>query len=95
MERSALTRSLSDFSRIMDVLDKASASFVSITQSSNTTTSIRRLMLNMLRSFPRFELEVTGERILAKKAASKCKGLWIGGTVPLGEGLSSKQRSGS
>ncbi|NTZ43992.1 recombinase family protein [Altererythrobacter sp. SALINAS58] len=79
-----LTRSLSDFSRIVDVLDKAGASFVSITQAFNTTTSMGRLTLNMLLSFAQFEREVTGERIRDKIAASKRKGLWMGGTVPLG-----------
>ena len=69
-----LTRSLSDFSRIVDVLDKAGASFVSITQSFNTTTSMGRLTLNMLLSFAQFEREVTGERIRDKIAASKKKG---------------------
>ena len=73
-----LTRSLSDFSRIVDVLDKAKASFVSITQSFNTTTSMGRLTLNMLLSFAQFEREVTGERIRDKIAASKRKGIWIG-----------------
>lgn len=79
-----LTRSLSDFARIVDVLDKAGASFVSITQSFNTTTSMGRLTLNMLLSFAQFEREVTGERIRDKIAASKKKGLWMGGVVPLG-----------
>jgi len=79
-----LTRSLSDFSRIVDVLDKANASFVSITQSFNTTTSMGRLTLNMLLSFAQFEREVTGERIRDKIAASKRKGLWMGGPLPLG-----------
>jgi len=79
-----LTRSLTDFSRIVDVLDKAGASFVSITQSFNTTTSMGGLTLNMLLSFAQFEREVTGERIRDKIAASKRKGLWMGGPVPLG-----------
>ena len=79
-----LTRSLTDFSRIVDVLDKAGASFVSITQSFNTTTSMGRLTLNMLLSFAQFEREVTGERIRDKIAASKRKGIWMGGPVPLG-----------
>ncbi len=79
-----LTRSLADFSRIVDVLDKAGASFVSITQSFNTTTSMGRLMLNVLLSFAQFEREVTGERIRDKIAASKAKGMWMGGAVPLG-----------
>jgi DNA invertase Pin-like site-specific DNA recombinase len=79
-----LTRSLTDFARIVDVLDAAKASFVSITQSFNTTTSMGRLTLNMLLSFAQFEREVTGERIRDKIAASKRKGLWMGGPVPLG-----------
>ena len=79
-----LTRSLADFAKIVDVLDKAEASFVSITQSFNTTTSMGRLTLNMLLSFAQFEREVTGERIRDKIAASKRKGMWMGGTVPLG-----------
>jgi DNA invertase Pin-like site-specific DNA recombinase len=79
-----LTRSLSDFARIVDVLDKAGASFVAVTQSFNTTTSMGRLTLNMLLSFAQFEREVTGERIRDKIAASKRKGMWMGGVVPLG-----------
>lgn len=79
-----LTRSLSDFARIVDVLDQAGASFVSITQSFNTTTSMGRLTLNMLLSFAQFEREVTGERIRDKIGASKRKGMWMGGPVPLG-----------
>ena len=79
-----LTRSLADFARIVDVLDHAEASFVSITQSFNTTTSMGRLTLNMLLSFAQFEREVTGERIRDKIAASKRKGMWMGGPVPLG-----------
>jgi len=79
-----LTRSLTDFAKIIEVMDKAGASFVSITQSFNTTTSMGRLTLNMLLSFAQFEREVTGERIRDKIAASKKKGLWMGGPVPLG-----------
>ncbi len=79
-----LTRSLSDFSRIVDVLERGDASFVSVTQSFNTTTSMGRLMLNVLLSFAQFEREVTGERIRDKIAASKKKGIWMGGPVPLG-----------
>ena len=79
-----LTRSLTDFAKIVEVLDKAEASFVSITQSFNTTTSMGRLTLNMLLSFAQFEREVTGERIRDKIAASKKKGIWMGGPVPLG-----------
>ncbi len=79
-----LTRSLTDFARIVEVLDRTGASFVSITQSFNTTTSMGRLTLNMLLSFAQFEREVTGERIRDKIAASKKRGLWMGGPVPLG-----------
>ena len=79
-----LTRSLADFSRIVDVLDAHDVSFVSITQQFNTTTSMGRLTLNMLLSFAQFEREVTGERIRDKIAASKRKGMWMGGFVPLG-----------
>ena len=79
-----LTRSLTDFAKIVEVMDGAGASFVSITQSFNTTTSMGRLTLNMLLSFAQFEREVTGERIRDKIAASKRKGIWMGGPVPLG-----------
>jgi len=79
-----LTRSLSDFAKIVDQLDAMEASFVSVTQSFNTATSMGRLTLNMLLSFAQFEREVTAERIRDKIAASKRKGLWMGGTLPLG-----------
>jgi DNA invertase Pin-like site-specific DNA recombinase len=79
-----LTRSLADFAKIVDVLDAHDVSFVSVTQQFNTTTSMGRLTLNMLFSFAQFEREVTGERIRDKIAASKRKGLWMGGYVPLG-----------
>jgi DNA invertase Pin-like site-specific DNA recombinase len=79
-----LTRSLADFARIVDILDAANASFVSVTQSFNTATSMGRLTLNMLLSFAQFEREVTAERIRDKIAASKRKGLWMGGAVPIG-----------
>jgi DNA invertase Pin-like site-specific DNA recombinase len=79
-----LTRSLGDFAKIVEVFDAASVSFVSVTQSFNTTTSIGRLTLNMLLSFARFEREVTGDRIRDKIAASKARGMWMGGRVPLG-----------
>lgn len=82
-----LTRSLSDFAKIVDVLDKAGASFVSVTQAFNTTTSMGRLTLNVLLSFAQFEREVTGERIRDKIAASKAKGMWMGGVPPLGYDL--------
>ena len=79
-----LTRALSDFAKIVEILDARGASFVSITQSFNTTTSMGRLTLNVLLSFAQFEREVTGERIRDKIAASKKKGIWMGGNVPLG-----------
>ena len=79
-----LTRSLADFAKIVDVLDAHGASFVSVTQQFNTTTSMGRLTLNMLLSFAQFEREIAGERIRDKIAASKAKGMWMGGTVPLG-----------
>ena len=79
-----LTRALSDFAKIVDVLDAAGASFVSVTQSFNTTTSMGRLTLNVLLSFAQFEREVTGERIRDKIAASKAKGMFMGGPIPLG-----------
>ncbi|WP_333826255.1 recombinase family protein [Pinisolibacter sp.] len=79
-----LTRSLGDFAKIVEVFDAASVSFVSVTQSFNTTTSMGRLTLNMLLSFAQFEREVTGERIRDKIAASKAKGMWMGGRPPLG-----------
>jgi site-specific DNA recombinase len=79
-----LTRSLSDFAKIVETLDAHSVSFVSVTQQFNTTTSMGRLTLNILLSFAQFEREVTGERIRDKIAASKKKGMWMGGTIPLG-----------
>ncbi|MGE0830428.1 MAG: recombinase family protein [Hyphomonadaceae bacterium] len=79
-----LTRSLADFARIVETLDAAKASFVSVTQAFNTTTSMGRLTLNVLLSFAQFEREVTGERIRDKIAASKAKGMWMGGNPPLG-----------
>lgn len=79
-----LTRSLADFARIVDVLDKQGASFVSVTQAFNTTNSMGRLTLNVLLSFAQFEREVTSERIRDKVAASKKRGMWMGGVVPLG-----------
>src|SRR5271157_3067294 len=79
-----LTRSLSDFAKIVEVFDSQSVSFVSITQAFNTTTSMGRLTLNVLLSFAQFEREVTGERIRDKIAASKKKGLWMGGQPSLG-----------
>jgi site-specific DNA recombinase len=79
-----LTRSLADFAKLVEMFDKHDVSFVSVTQSFNTTTSMGRLTLNVLLSFAQFEREVTGERIRDKIAASKKKGMWMGGVVPLG-----------
>ena len=79
-----LTRSLLDFAKLVEALDKADTSFVSVTQSFNTTTSMGRLTLNMLLSFAQFEREVTAERIRDKLAASKARGMWMGGVPPLG-----------
>jgi DNA invertase Pin-like site-specific DNA recombinase len=79
-----LTRSLADFAKIVEILDVKGASFVSVTQQFNTTTSMGRLTLNVLLSFAQFEREVTGERIRDKIAASKQKGMWMGGVPPLG-----------
>ncbi len=82
-----LTRSLADFARIVEVFEQNGCSFVSVTQSFNTTSSMGRLMLNVLLSFAQFEREVTGERIRDKIAASKAKGMWMGGILPLGYDL--------
>jgi site-specific DNA recombinase len=79
-----LTRSLADFAKLVEKFDAHGVSFVSVTQSFNTTTSMGRLTLNVLLSFAQFEREVTGERIRDKIAASKKKGMWMGGVVPLG-----------
>jgi DNA invertase Pin-like site-specific DNA recombinase len=79
-----LTRSLLDFAKLVEAFDKAAVSFVSVTQSFNTTTSMGRLTLNMLLSFAQFEREVTAERIRDKIAASKARGMWMGGNPPLG-----------
>ena len=78
-----LTRSLGDFARIVETFDARSVSFVSVTQAFNTTSSMGRLTLNVLLSFAQFEREVTGERIRDKIAASKAKGMWMGGVPPL------------
>ena len=79
-----LTRSLADFARIVDAFDRRQVSFVSVPQAFNTTTSMGRLTLNVVLSFAQFEREVTGERIRDKIAASKKKGMWMGGNLPLG-----------
>ena len=79
-----LTRSLADFAKLVELFDQHAVSFVSITQSFNTTSSMGRLTLNVLLSFAQFEREVIGERVRDKIAASKRKGIWVGGPVPLG-----------
>jgi site-specific DNA recombinase len=79
-----LTRSLADFARLIEIFDAHHVSFVSVTQQFNTTSSMGRLTLNVLLSFAQFEREVTGERIRDKIAASKKKGMWMGGNPPLG-----------
>jgi len=79
-----LTRSLADFAKLVELFDAHGVSFVSVTQQFNTTTSMGRLTLNVLLSFAQFEREVTSERIRDKIAASKRKGLWVGGPLPLG-----------
>ena len=79
-----LTRSLTDFAKLNDLLDRNKVSFVAVTQQFNTSTSMGRLTLNVLLSFAQFEREVAGERIRDKVAASKKKGMWMGGPVPLG-----------
>ena len=79
-----LTRSLMDFSKIIEIFDKKKRASYQVTQQFNTTTSMGRLTLNVLLSFAQFEREVTGERIRNKIAASKKKGMWMGGMVPLG-----------
>src|SRR4051812_45401844 len=79
-----LTRSLADFAKLVELFDRHSVSFVSVTQSFNTTSSMGRLTLNVLLSFAQFEREVIGERVRDKIAASKKKGIWVGGAVPMG-----------
>src|ERR1700727_2786730 len=79
-----LTRSLTDFTKLVELFDAHGVSFVSVTQAFNTTNSMRRLTLNVLLSFAQFEREVIAERVRDKVAASKRKGLWMGGSVPLG-----------
>ncbi len=79
-----LTRSLADFAKLVELFDAHGVSFVSVTQSFNTTSSMGRLTLNVLLSFAQFEREVIGERVRDKIAASKRKGIWVGGPVPLG-----------
>lgn len=86
-----LTRSLMDFAKLVEVFDAHGVTFVSVTQSFNTTTSMGRLTLNVLLSFAQFEREVAGERIRDKIAASKKKGIWMGGSVPLGYEVKDRQ----
>ncbi|MFI0844662.1 recombinase family protein [Mesorhizobium sp. IMUNJ 23232] len=86
-----LTRSLMDFSKIVEIFDASNASFVSVTQQFNTTTSMGRLTLNVLLSFAQFEREVTAERIRDKIAASRRKGMWMGGRVPFGYRIEGKK----
>lgn len=86
-----LTRSMADFSRMVEVFESQGVSFVSVTQQFNTTTSMGRLMLNVLLSFAQFDREVTGERIRDKIAAAKRKGLWMGGVPPLGYDVANRQ----
>jgi DNA invertase Pin-like site-specific DNA recombinase len=82
-----LTRSLADFAKIVELFDAHQVSFVAVTQQFNTTSSMGRLTLNVLLSFAQFEREVAGERVRDKIAASKARGLWMGGVVPLGYDL--------
>jgi DNA invertase Pin-like site-specific DNA recombinase len=86
-----LTRSLADFTKIVEALEARGVSFVSVTQQFNTTSSMGRLTLNVLLSVAQFEREVTGERIRDKIAASKRKGMWMGGTLPLGYDLKDRK----
>ena len=86
-----LTRSLADFAKMIEGFDAGSVSFVSVTQQFNTTTSMGRLTLNILLSFAQFERELTGERIRDKIAASKRRGMWMGGTIPLGYDLQDRK----
>ncbi len=86
-----LTRALGDFARIVELFDRHKVSFVSVTQAFNTTTSMGRLTLNVLLSFAQFEREVTGERIRDKIAASKKKGMWMGGQPALGYDVHSRK----
>lgn len=88
-----LTRSLADFARMVEAFDRHCVSFVSVTQAFNTTTSMGRLTLNVLLSFAQFEREVTGERIRDKVQASKAKGMWMGGILPLGYDLPNQDRA--
>jgi site-specific DNA recombinase len=86
-----LTRSLADFAKLVEAFEAHGVSFVAVTQQFNTTTSMGRLTLNVLLSFAQFERELAGERIRDKFAASRRKGIWMGGTVPLGYGVSGRK----
>ena len=86
-----LTRSLADFAKLVEAFDKKSISFVAVTQQFNTTTSMGRLTLNVLLSFAQFERELSSERVRDKIAASRRKGKWTGGTVPLGYAIKNKK----
>ena len=86
-----LTRSLADFAKLVELFDQHGVSFVSVTQQFNTTTSMGRLTLNVLLSFAQFEREVIGERVRDKISASKRKGLWVGGPVPMGYAVRAKK----
>src|SRR5262249_47974850 len=86
-----LTRSLTDFAKLVELFDGKSASFVAVTQQFNTTTSMGRLTLNVLLSFAQFERELASERVRDKVAASRKKGKWTGGTVPLGYQVKDKK----
>src|SRR5689334_23623957 len=86
-----LTRSLADFAKLVELFDRHNVSFVSVTQHFNTTTSMGRLTLNVLLSFAQFEREVTSERIRDKVAASKRKGIWVGGRTPIGYAVKDKR----
>src|SRR5207237_8482047 len=86
-----LTRSLADFARLVEIFDPQGVSFVSVTQQFNTTSSMGRLTLNVLLSFAQFERELTGERVRDKIAASKKKGIWMGGVPPLGYGVQDRK----
>ena len=89
-----LSRALGDFARIVELFERHNVSFVSVTQAFNTTTSMGRLTLNILLSFAQFEREVIGERIRDKFAASRRKGMWMGGTPPLGYDVVAPQAGG-
>ena len=90
-----LTRSLADFAKLVELFDEHEVSFVSVTQSFNTTSSMGRLTLNVLLSFAQFEREVIGERVRDKIAASKKKGMWMGGMPPLGYDVKNRKLVGS